>query len=183
MRAAVELHASTGPAATTLSAVAERAGVQRSTLYRHFPDERTLLSACSGLHLEEHPMPDPTTWRSVADPIERATSALGELYAYWDENEQLTANVLRDAEIDTLVRDVSASSFGTPLAAMRDAVLDAWPRRRRTERLAAMVRVALDFHTWQTLARRGGLANADAAALMSAALATAAAQGAVDAAA
>ena len=42
---AVELHGTVGPARTSISAVAERAGVRRSTLYRHFPDEAALFDA------------------------------------------------------------------------------------------------------------------------------------------
>ena len=45
--AAVELHTSVGPARTTISAIAERAGVERHTVYAHFPDEPTLFRACS----------------------------------------------------------------------------------------------------------------------------------------
>jgi len=177
VRAALELHAVVGPAATSLSAVAERAGVQRNTLYRHFPDERSLFYACSGLHVDEHPMPDVAAWRVVADPAERAARGLGQLYAYWKETETLTANVLRDAEVDAVVREVNEDRVAGLMAAMRDALLDAWPQRDRSERLVAMVELALAFHTWQSLVRRSGLANADAASLMASSFVAAAAAG------
>src|SRR5262245_60669432 len=45
--AAIELHGTVGPSRTTMSAVAERAGVERRTLYRHFPNEADLFAACS----------------------------------------------------------------------------------------------------------------------------------------
>jgi len=67
VEAAVELHSSLGPARTTISMVAERAGVQRHTLYAHFPDERSLLMACSGLVEERSPPPDATAWRDIAE--------------------------------------------------------------------------------------------------------------------
>src|SRR5262245_9867454 len=104
--AAVELHTSIGPAGTTLSAVAERAGVQRNTLYRHFPDERSLVYACSGLVAEEHPIPDPVEWSGLDDPVDHVRAVLGDLYAYFEEHEQLIAHVVRDAEVDPNVREV-----------------------------------------------------------------------------
>src|SRR5262245_49814568 len=97
VEAAVELHGAIGPAATTLSAVAERAGVQRNTLYRHFPDERSLLTACSGHFFELNPLPSPHHWEDVADPVERARRALRELYDYYAATESMTANIIRDA--------------------------------------------------------------------------------------
>ena len=83
VRAAVDLHRRVGPARTSLSAIAEEAGVQRNTLYRHFPDEGSLFQACSGAFFAEHPLPDPAPWKELDDPVERARRALGELYAYW----------------------------------------------------------------------------------------------------
>ena len=82
VEAAVALHTSIGPARTTVSAIAERAGVQRHTFYRHFPDELSLAMACSGLHLGMHPLPDPQAWRTIADPELRVRRGLGELYRY-----------------------------------------------------------------------------------------------------
>ncbi len=58
VEATVDLHSTLGPARTTISDVAERAGVQRHTVYAHFPTERDLFYACSGLALERDPLPD-----------------------------------------------------------------------------------------------------------------------------
>src|SRR5215204_7226642 len=79
---AVELHGTVGPARTSMSAVAERAGVRRSTLYRHFPDEHALFAACSSHWSAANPPPDIGAWADVADPDERLAAALAELYAY-----------------------------------------------------------------------------------------------------
>ena len=76
VEAAVDLHGSVGPALTTFSMVAERAGVQRHTLYAHFPDERSLLLACSALHMERDPLPDAGPWRERKDPRERLRAGL-----------------------------------------------------------------------------------------------------------
>ena len=82
VEATMGLHESVGPARTTVSAVAERAGVQRLTVYRHFPDERALLAACSGHWVATNPAPDPGPWRKIRDPQERLRRALGEIYAF-----------------------------------------------------------------------------------------------------
>ena len=95
--AAVELHTTVGPARTSVAAIAERAGVTRPTVYAHFPDDRTLLLACSGHVREQVPPPGLDGWRSIADPDERLQSALAELYAYYERLETLLENVQRDA--------------------------------------------------------------------------------------
>src|SRR5215204_4591929 len=94
--AAVELHGSVGPAQTTISAIAERAGVQRLTVYRHFPDERSLYAACTGHWRAQHPPPDPEPWTRIEDPAERAETALRELYGWYAANEPMLANAERD---------------------------------------------------------------------------------------
>ena len=94
--AAVELHGSIGPARTTLSAVAERAGVQRQTVYRHFPTEDDLFAACSQHFYDRDPPPDLGRWRETADPAERLAAALDELYAYYERTEGMYVNLFRD---------------------------------------------------------------------------------------
>lgn len=172
VEAAVELHGIAGPARTTMSAVAERAGVQRNTLYRHFPDERSLLDACSGLHAQQHPLPSAGDWTAIEDPVARARHGLGQLYAYWEANEAMVANVLRDAEVHEATREVSERGWGPPLAAMRDALLAGWPRGRGhgRRRVEAAVELALGFRTWRSLVRGSGLSSAAAADLMATAL-------------
>jgi AcrR family transcriptional regulator len=166
VRAAVELHGLLGPARTTVSAVAERAGVQRNTLYRHFPDDRSLVQACSALFGGENPLPDPAEWTETTDPLERARRALGELYAFWQQHEQLVGNVLRDAETDELIRETSAESWGVALAEIRDTIAAAWPRGRQRKRVVAAAALAIDFRTWQSLVRHSGLSSQAAAQLM-----------------
>ena len=166
-RAALELHTLLGPANTSLSAVAERAGVQRNTLYRHFPDERELSFACSGLFYEENPLPDPAGWKEISDPLERVRRGLRELYAFWEANEALMAHVTRDVEVHDLTREVAVARTEAPMAAIRDALLGSWPRGRRRKKLAAAVDLAISFRTWQSLVRHSGLPTNEAADLMS----------------
>jgi AcrR family transcriptional regulator len=161
VEAAVELHSSVGPAATTFSMVAERAGVQRHTLYAHFPDERALLLACSGHTMERDPLPDPEPWRRVADRRERLRAGLAAIYAWYERNAARMACVLRDAEHHAPTREIAEMRRGPRMAAYR-GVLGAGllPEQR------PMLELALSFYTWRTLTREGGLTTAGAADAM-----------------
>src|SRR4051794_25438415 len=102
---AATLHTDTlGPARTTMSAIAEHAGVRRSTLYRHFPDEATMFAACSSHWLAQNPPPDPTVWPAIADPRARIEAALGELYAYYRGTRHAYENLLRDEDLVPIVK-------------------------------------------------------------------------------
>ncbi len=106
--AAIELHGTVGPARTTLSAVAEAAGVERRTLYRHFPTEAELFAACSAHYFAANPWPDLAGWRAIRDPHRATERALDELYAYYERTAPMLGNVLRDAELVDLARDAVA---------------------------------------------------------------------------
>src|SRR5215212_7442354 len=98
-QAAIELHGSIGPAATTMSAVAERAGVTRATLYRHFPNEDALFKACSAEWRSANPAPDPDQWTTIPDPYDRLRKALPALYSWYRSSEAMRANLLRDLAV------------------------------------------------------------------------------------
>ena len=106
--ATVALHGSVGPAHTTISAIAQRAGVQRLTVYRHFPDERALFQACRDDWVAENPAPDVSAWAAIDDPAQRLRTALGELYAYFRATEPMTANVRRDLPESAALREAAA---------------------------------------------------------------------------
>ncbi|MDX6562817.1 MAG: hypothetical protein QOD65_2631 [Gaiellales bacterium] len=164
--ATVALHTELGPARTTISAIAERAGVQRLTVYRHFPDDRALFSACGGQWREAHPMPDPSLWAGVEDPAERLQAALGEIYAWFASTEAMTANVLRDVGESPVLRELTA-----PLLqywqTVQDVLERGWEARgARAERLHAVIGHAIEFGTWRSLARTHGLDDGDVAELM-----------------
>jgi AcrR family transcriptional regulator len=166
--AAIELHGSVGPARTTITAIAERAGVQRQTVYRHFPNEADLFAACSQHFYEADRWPDPERWRTIAEPAERLATALDELYAYYERNESMWTNVLRD---ETLVAPVASAltAFWAYLDAAADALAAGWGARGRRRRvLLAAARHAVDFRTWRSLARDGGVSRAAAVELASA---------------
>jgi AcrR family transcriptional regulator len=161
VEATVELHGSVGPARTSFSMIAERAGVQRHTLYAHFPDERSLFLACSGLALERDPMPDSESWRAIADRGERLKVGLAALYAWYERNAELMACVLRDAEYHPPTQEILAIRFDPVVANYRDALGAGLGKKAR-----ALLALALSFQTWRTLAREGGLKSASIAEMM-----------------
>src|SRR5918911_1104386 len=167
VEAAVALHLERGPAQTSINAVAERAGVNRVTVYRHFPDSRTLLEACSAHARRVNPPPDPRRWREIEDPRRRTEVALTQLYDYFRRTEAGWSNVLRDAELAPLVKEMAEERRLAYLREARDVLVAAWPRRRaRRPLLRAVLGLAVDFRTWQTLCRREELDDRTAVALM-----------------
>jgi AcrR family transcriptional regulator len=161
VEAAVELHGSIGPARTTISMVAERASVQRHTFYAHFPDERILLLACSGLALERDPLPDAEPWRTIEDPRARLRVGLRAIYGWYERNADLTACVLRDAEHHALTREINELRVGPFMAAYREVLGAKLNAKQR-----ALLPLALSFFTWRTLARGSGLKQGAAVASM-----------------
>jgi AcrR family transcriptional regulator len=154
--AAVALHASVGPARTTISAIADRAGVQRLTVYRHFPEERELFAACGAHWIASNPPPDPAHWAAIADPRERLIAALTEIYGWYRANEGMIGNTARDAPALPALAEVADP------AAYLDPVRDMLgPPEAR-----AALGHALAFSTWRSLAREQGLSDEDAAALI-----------------
>ena len=151
--AAVALHGELGPAMTSLSAVAERAGVQRNTLYAHFPDERSLLMACSAASLERDPLPDADEWRRLRRGEERIRVGLAALYGWYARNARLAGCVLRDAGIHPLVREVAELRYGAPMAAVEGLLGEGLKPTQR-----AVLRMALGYAAWQSLVQESGLA-------------------------
>lgn len=171
--AAVELHGSQGPARTTVSAIATKAGVQRATVYRHFPDEEALFAACSSHWSAAHPLPEIEQWAAIADADERLEVALDELYAYYRRGESMLGNLLRDQESVAVLRPLMAE-FWEFLSAGRD-VLTAGrgAHGHSARRIRAAVGHALAFATWRSLTRDQGLRDREAVKLMVRAVAAA----------
>lgn len=164
--ATVELHGTIGPARTTIAAVAKRAGVERPTVYSHFPDQGSLFRACSGYVLATDPPPDPSRWKRMADPELRLETALRELYAYYARNHGLLANIVRDASLMPIVREVSAPWLRAA-DEMREALVVGWNTRGRRGRcVLAVLGHALDFSTWESLVGRQELSEREAVDVM-----------------
>ncbi len=161
-RAAVELHGSIGPAATTMSAVAALAGVTRATLYRYFPNEEKLFSACSADWLAANPRPDAAGWAAIPDPVRRLGAGLEELYAYYRSTEQMRANLLRD--IEALPPGIRSGLAALPGSAA--GVLEAgWPAHPAARLRRAAIAHAVAFETWRSFAR-AGLTDHEAVGMM-----------------
>lgn len=165
VEAAVDLHSSIGPAATSFSMVAERAGVQRHTLYAHFPNERTLMLACSGLTMERDPLPDAEPWRAIGNQRERLCAGLAAIYGWYERNASLAGCVLRDAEHHALTAEIVEMRLGPYMASYLE-VLGA----RLSKKQNAVLLLALSFFTWRTLVHGGGLKTNLAATLMARAI-------------
>jgi AcrR family transcriptional regulator len=163
---AVELHSTLGPSRTSISAVAERAGVRRSTVYRHFPDEPALFEACSAHWEAANPPPDLAGWEAIDDPDERLRAALDELYAFYRRTERMMGNLHRDEVTVPTVKRLFAG-FHEYLAAGRDLLVRGrLERGRRRGEVRAAIGHALAFTTWRSLTREQGLDDAQAAGLM-----------------
>ena len=163
---AVELHGSLGPSRTSLSAVAKHAGVRRSTLYRHFPDEAALFVACSRHWNSEHPLPDLEAWAVVGDPGERLRRALTEIYAYYAETEPMLANLLRDLDVVESVAQQFAAFLNYMEAARRTLSNGRRERGRAAKNVHAAIGHGLAFTTWRSLVRQQGCAARDAVDMM-----------------
>jgi AcrR family transcriptional regulator len=170
---AVELHGTLGPAKTSMSAVAARAGVRRSTLYRHFPDDAALFDACSAHWAAANPPPDLAAWAAIEAPDERLRVALDELYRYYRRTESMLDNLFRDETISAVVRERFAAMHGY-IAAARDTLIRGHPARGAARRrISAAIGHAIGFTTWKSLVREQGLSDGEAAALMRALVAAA----------
>ena len=162
IEATIALHQTIGPAATTVSQIAERAQVGRVTVYRHFPDEATLSRACSGQYFERHPFPDPESWKEIPDPVERLRTGLEEAYAYNRATEAMMTHVLADARDHPAV-----APYHSHWERAADVLVAPWRARgRRRAFLRAGIALAISFDTWRTLVREQGLTDDQAAELM-----------------
>jgi AcrR family transcriptional regulator len=174
-RATLELHEILGPALTTRSAIAERAGVTRPTVYSHFPDELSLGKACSSLEMSDNPLPDPGPWRRISDPEERLRLALAVLYTYFRRRERLWANILRDQEMTLTNDDPEAREAD---AEIMEPIFVHWERMKETLAagwgpsdsppwlLLGAIGLALDFQAWRAMARTQGMSDEQAIELM-----------------
>ena len=163
---AVELHERVGPARTSISAIAEHAGVRRSTVYRHFPDEDSLYDACSSHFRAQNPPPDPGAWAAIEDPAKRTEAALRELYAFYARTEAMYTSLLRDEPLVPPIQHRLRDFYGY-LRAIEDILMAGRGLRgRAARRTRAAIGHALAFPTWRSLAREQELADGDAVALM-----------------
>jgi AcrR family transcriptional regulator len=165
--AAIELHGTLGPANTSLSSVARKAGVSRPTLYSHFPDEASLFHACTMHWMSQDPPPDPAAWLEIDNSRRRVGTALSEIYSHYARNEQMIGNVFRDMYLVESMRSFNVPLVEASFAAMTEVIASAFDDGTDLAvRRKAIVSVAINFHTWKNLVRVEGLTNEETADLM-----------------
>ena len=152
---AVALHEEVGPAQTSISAIAERAGVRRSTVYRHFPDEEALFDACSSHWRAANPPPDPRSWSAIDDPAERTRAALREVYAFYGRTEAMYVSLLRDEPLVPAVERRLRDFYGF-LRSIRDDLTAGRGLRGAPALVRAAIGHALAFPTWRSLTAGAG---------------------------
>lgn len=163
-QAAMELHQQHGPLSTTITEIAQRAGVERLTVYRHFPDEASLHQACQQHFFASHPLPNLALWREVSTFPNRLAVGLSELYEYWQQTHEMFSSVLRDHEVDPERSGAGVVMF---MSHARNALLGGQDIiGHHSEMLSAAVGHAVHFHTWRSLVIDQGLSKADAAKMM-----------------
>ncbi len=166
IEATVALHEAIGGEATTVAAIAERAGVGRLTVYRHFPDERALLTACTGHYLALNPPPDPATWTGIDDREARLHTALTAAYAYYAKTRAMLARAEQESPTNSILAELMAP-FATFWVQVRDDLAREWADGPEPSPvLVAAIGHALAFSTWRSLVTDQGLTNEQAVALM-----------------
>lgn len=165
VEATMALHEEVGPRNATVSAIAERAGVQRLTVYRHFPNDTALFQACTSCWLERHPPPDPRSWSDCDLPLERSRTALHALYRYYRGTHEMWRVSYRDLdEVPALAEPMAG--FEDYLKGVRDDLVRSWnPATGQRQRLTAAIALSLRFSTWDSL-QREGMKEKPAASLM-----------------
>jgi AcrR family transcriptional regulator len=170
----VKLHGTVGPAKTTVSGIAREAGVQRATVYRHFPDEEAIFEACTSHYNALHPPPNLGRWADLTDPEERLRVALREVYAFYAETQQMLESTGRDINRVPALRKAAAAT-GAYLEQARAVLMRGRRERgRHRDRVAAAIGHAMAFPTWRSLVREQELGDEEAVDLMASLVETAA---------
>jgi AcrR family transcriptional regulator len=163
VEATVALHGTVGPARTTIMGIAQRAGVTRATVYRHFPDEPALFEACSAHWFTQQVPPDPSSWTRITDPVERTRTGLTDIYRFYRAGEPMLTRIHRDK---SLLPDDSRHRLNQRDDQSRDLLLAAFPPRKERHLLRAVLGHAVAFWTWRSLCIEHGLENGEAVSLM-----------------
>lgn len=165
VEATISLHQEIGGPATTISAIAERAEVERATVYRHFPDERALLEGCTGHYLAQNPPPDPARWAAIDDGMARLRTALEEIYAYHRQTEVMMARAAIDVPQMPVLAEVLSPMFAY-WESVGNLLAAPWAGEEKASLYRAAIGHAIAFFTWQSLVRNEGLVEDEAIALM-----------------
>ena len=154
VEAIMGLHGEIGPRNTTVSAIADRAGVERLTVYRHFKGEAEMFTACSERYLELNPPPDPTAWAVERDPMRRAQRGLADLYAFFSRTAPMFAKIYLDVDEYPSLKTIM-DQFDAHLRHLADELASAWPRDKSTRKRQTILRHAARLATWQSFEAEG----------------------------
>jgi len=163
VEATYDLHSKIGPAQTTVSAIAERAGVQRHTVYAHFPQEQDLFAACSAHAYARDPIPDAETWRAINDPEARLRHGLAQAYDWFARNAGLAHAVLRDMAVHAITRETAERGMMPRLRAFATVTAEGFGASAQQR---AALALAFSYFTWRTLVHDAGLSRDGAIELM-----------------
>jgi AcrR family transcriptional regulator len=157
VEATVTFHSTIGPARTTVADICRKAGIQRATFYRHFPDELSLFKECRAFVENERPLPDPNACAAIDDPIRRVRSGLATAYRYYRERERPMAAIIRDSDVMP-----AGGAFFQFADRLRDVMAAGWKAKgKRHDRILAACGHAADFQAWRSLARKQGLPDSE----------------------
>lgn len=148
--AAVRLHTTIGPAGTSITAIADEAGVTRLTVYRHFEDMDALFAACRTHWEAANPIPDPGTWIGISGLEPRARAAFAAMYAWFADHAEALQPLYRDLET---MPAVTRDAMRDQTRALADLLTGSdRPGGKAGLRLRAVARHLLDYRTWRSLA-------------------------------
>jgi AcrR family transcriptional regulator len=156
VEAIVALHEEVGPRNTTIKGIAERAGVERLTVYRHFPDDKALYEACASCWLERHPPPDPAKWVERVEAEEVTREAFEAINGYYRKGAPMLKQIYRDVgDIPELA--AASSGFQGYLDAIATDLENRWLEEGKScrEEIRSTIVHCLDFTTWESLERCG----------------------------
>ena len=154
VEAIMGLHGEVGPRNTTVSAIADRAGVERLTVYRHFKDDAEMFAACSGRYMELNPPPDPTAWAVERNPSRRTERGLADLYAFFSRTAPMFAKVYLDVDEYPALKTIM-DQFDAHLRHLADELASAWPPDKSVRKRQIILRHATKFATWQSFEAEG----------------------------
>jgi AcrR family transcriptional regulator len=164
LEATIAVHERAGAVGTTISAVAEQAGVERLTVYRHFPDETALLTAATDHYLEVNPPPDPLPWQGIVDPEVRLRVGLTAAYGYHRQTEGMIGSLIRGLPYKPVICDALVG-YSAYWGRVQEILSEGWDAPNPAL-IAAAVGHSLSFKTWHSLVREVGLENPQAVELM-----------------
>ncbi len=140
--AAVRLHTTIGPSETSISGVAEEAGVTRLTVYRHFADIDVLFAACRAHFRAENPIPDPAAWSGVGGLEPRARAGLTAMYGWFADHAEPLFPLYRDM---TAMPRITQEAMRDDNRCLSELLLGSdVPRGEAGRRLRAVARHVLD---------------------------------------